>query len=66
MAYYKNGQPVELSRTEQRLLRILTENRGFTLSREKLIDWVWTEGAEYVDENALSVAVRRLRGKAGG
>ncbi len=63
MAYYKNGQPVELSRTEQRLLRILTENRGFTLSREKLIDWVWTEGAEYVDENALSVAVRRLRGK---
>ena len=63
MAYYKNGQPVELSRTEQRLLRILTENHGFTLSREKLIDWVWTEGAEYVDENALSVAVRRLRGK---
>ena len=44
MAYYKNGQPVELSRTEQRLLRILTENRGFTLSREKLIDWVWDRG----------------------
>lgn len=54
---------MELSKTEQKLLRILTENIGITLSRDRLIDFVWTDGAEYVDENALSVAVKRLRDK---
>ena len=33
------------------------------MARETLIDRVWTDGAEYVDENALSVTVKRLRDK---
>lgn len=65
MEFYVNGSPVELSKTEQKLLRILTDNAGITLSREKLVDRIWTDGAEYVDENALSVAVNRLRSKLG-
>ena len=56
-------QSLELSKTEQKLLRLLVENRGQTLSRATLVDRVWTDGAEYVDENALSVTVKRLRGK---
>lgn len=63
MDFRRQGQPVELSKTEQKLLRILVENRGQTLSRATLVDRVWTDGAEYVDENALSVTVRRLRSK---
>ena len=63
MEFTVNGIPAELSKTEQKLLRILTENAGLTLSREKLIDRIWTDGAEYVDENALSVTVKRLRDK---
>lgn len=63
MEFRKNGQLIELSKTEQRLLRVLVENRGMTLSREKLLDRVWTDGTEYVDENALSVTVKRLRDK---
>ncbi len=63
MEFTVNGVPTELSKTEQKLLRILTENAGLTLSREKLIDRIWTDGAEYVDENALSVTVKRLRDK---
>ncbi len=63
MEFRKNGRSIELSKTEQRLLRLLVENRGRTLSRETLLDRVWTDGAEYVDENALSVAVKRLRDK---
>lgn len=63
MEFRKNGQIMELSKTEQKLLRILVENRGQTLPRATLIDRIWTDGAEYVDENALSVTVRRLRGK---
>ena len=50
-------------RTGQKLLRLLTGGRGATLSRGALIDRIWTDGAAYVDENALSVTVKRLRGK---
>ena len=63
MEFRKAGQSIELSKTEQKLLRILVENRGQTLSRGTLVDRVWTDGAEYVDENALSVTVKRLRSK---
>lgn len=63
MEFRKKGVPVSLSKTEQKLLRALVENRGTTLSRETLLDRVWTDGAEYVDENALSVTVKRLRDK---
>ena len=45
------------------LLRALVENRGRAVSRAALVDRVWTDGGEYVDENALTVTVRRLRAK---
>ena len=60
-----DGVVVELSKTEQKLLRILVENRGVTLTRADLVDRIWTNGADYVDENALSVTVKRLRDKLG-
>lgn len=63
MEFRKDGQIIELSKTEQKLLRILIENRGQTLSRSTLVDRIWTDGAEFVDENALSVTVKRLRSK---
>lgn len=63
MEFLKNGAPIELSRTEQKLLLILIENRGNTLTRAQLVDLIWTDGAEYVDENALSVTIKRLRDK---
>ena len=63
MEFSRNGVPVELSKTEQKLLRLLVEHRGQTLTRAALVDRIWTDGAEYVDENALSVTVKRLRDK---
>ncbi len=63
MEFIKGNQRIELSKTEQKLLRLLVENRGLTLSRGELVDRVWTDGAQYVDENALSVTVKRLRDK---
>lgn len=63
MEFSKGGVPVELSKTEQKLLKILVSNKGQTLQRGELIDRIWTDGAEYVDENALSVTVKRLRDK---
>lgn len=63
MEFLKDGKPLELSKTEQKLLRILIENQGNTVSRADLVDRIWTDGAEYVDENALSVTIKRLRDK---
>ena len=63
MEFCKDGQPIELSKTEQKLLRVLVENRGQTLTRAALVDRIWVDGGEYVDENALSVTVKRLRDK---
>ena len=64
LEFSKDGTIIDLSKTEQRLLRLLVENRGRTLPRELLLEKVW-DGGEFVDENALSVAVRRLRIKLG-
>lgn len=63
MEFLKSGKPIELSKTEQKLLKVLIENRGNTVSRAALVDRIWFDGAEYVDENALSVTVKRLRDK---
>lgn len=63
MIYRKNGVLIELSRAEQRLLWALVENRGHAVSRAALVDRIWTDGGDYVDENALSVTVKRLRAK---
>lgn len=63
MLVKKGEEEISLSKTELKLLQILVENRNMILSREKLIDRIWTDGAEYVDENALSVTVNRLRSK---
>lgn len=63
MHFYKGSKSIELSKTEQRLLRILIENKGITLERAVLVDRIWIDGFEYVDENALSVTIKRLRDK---
>ena len=65
MQFRVNGTAIELSKTEQKLLRLLVENHGKPMSRSVLIDRIWTDGAEYVDENALYVTVKRLRDKLG-
>ena len=66
MSFFAHGKPVELSKTEQKLLKIFVFNRDITLSRDNLIDKVWGTGAEFVEENALSVTVKRLRQKLPG
>lgn len=63
MEFYKNGMAIELSKTEQRILYLLISNPNFIITRERLLEWVWPEGTEYVEDNALSVAMRRLRDK---
>lgn len=62
LIFKKHGMEIELSKTEIRLLKFFTENEGITLSRDKLIEYVW-QSQQFVDENALTVSVKRLRDK---
>lgn len=66
MVFLADGEEVVLSKTEQKLLRLFTKHPGQILSRDRLAEAIWTDGADYVDENALSVAVNRLRHKLKG
>lgn len=63
MEFYVKNLPVELSKTEQKLLKLLVSNVNQVVTRDILIDKIWSDGSEYVDENALSVTVNRLRKK---
>lgn len=54
------GEKLTLSRNEYRILHILMENKGRTVSRERLMEQLW-ETDSFVDENTLSVNVNRLR-----
>lgn len=66
LEFWADGRELTLSRTEQKLLRLFVEHPGQVLTREVLVDRIWTDGAQFVDENALSVTVGRLRKKLSG
>lgn len=63
MEFYRDDRPIELSKTEQKLLRLLCENKGATLKRSYLIDRIWQGDTEFVEEHALTVSIKRLRDK---
>ena len=56
------GQRIELTRNEYRILLTLMQNKGSVVSREKLMEALWQTDS-FVDENTLSVNVGRLRKK---
>ena len=56
------GQVLDLSKNEYRILLALMENKGKVVSREKLMERLW-ETDSYVDENTLTVNINRLRKK---
>jgi DNA-binding response OmpR family regulator len=61
--FFKDDDAVELSKTEARLLQLLVVNAGQTVTRERLSQEVWPNSGDFLDPNALSVTVRRLRMK---
>ncbi len=63
MEFTKDNNKINLSKTEQKLLKMLITNKGRVLTREQLIDNVWDNYSEFVEENALTVNIKRLREK---
>ena len=57
-----NGEPVELTRNDYKILLTLMENRGSLVSRETLMEKLWETDC-FVDENTLTVNIARLRKK---
>lgn len=59
----KNGSEVFLSALEYKLLLVFINNRGAVLSRNQLLEAIWDIAGEYVNDNTLTVYIKRLREK---
>ena len=57
-----NGQKIELSKNDYKILHILLENKGKTVSRDNLMTRLW-ETDDFIDDNTLTVNINRLRKK---
>ncbi len=60
---YKDDEIVFLTSLEYKLLLVLLENKGKILSREKILASIWDVSEEFVNDNTLSVYIKRLREK---
>ena len=58
----KEDRKIELTKNEYTILYYLCINRGRIVSRDEIMDYLW-ESEEFIDDNTLSVNVKRLRGK---
>ncbi len=59
----KNGRELNLSALEYRLLLVFLNNRGRVLSRNQLLDAIFAIAGEFVNDNTLTVYIKRLREK---
>ena len=60
---HKRDEEIYLTATEYKLLELLSKNKGRAMTKEILLDKLWDNNGNYVDENTLSVNIRRLRKK---
>lgn len=60
---YKNGNEIVLTAMEYRLLLILLNNKGRVLSRNQLLENIWDIDGIFVNDNTLTVYIKRLRDK---
>ena len=59
----KNGSEILLTALEYRLLLIFGKHTGQVLSRAQLLDQIWDVGGDFVNDNTLTVYIKRLREK---
>lgn len=62
---YRGGRELALTALEYRLLLALAEHRGRVLTRGRLLEGIWDAAGGFVEDNTLTVCVRRLREKLG-
>ena len=59
----KNGREIYLSSLEYRILLVFMSNQGKILSRETLLESVWAVDGSYINDNTLTVYIKRIREK---
>lgn len=57
------GRTIDLTKAEYRLLCLLVRNTGIVVTRDRILDELWDHTGNFVDDNTLSVYIRRLREK---
>jgi len=60
---YKGGERLDLTAGEYKLLCLFMKNPGIVLSKEQILDNLWDSQGNYIDNNTLTVYIRRLREK---
>lgn len=63
---YVGSETIDLTALEYRLLLIFANNKGILLTREKILEKIWDIDGNYVEDNTLTVYVKRLREKLHG
>lgn len=58
-----NNKDINLTATEFKLLELFVKNRGNVITKERILEKIWDNNGNFVDENTLSVNIRRLRKK---
>ncbi len=65
MTAFRNQEEIVLSQPEYQVLSLLMTNKGKTVTRRQLLEQVWDSSGNYVNDNTLTVTVKRLREKLG-
>lgn len=61
----KNGESIELTKTEFQILSMLIQSKGVIVTRNALLEHIWDIDGNFIDDNTLSVHISRLREKIG-
>ncbi len=62
---YRGGEEVRLSALEYRIMLMLAQNKGHTVPRERILERIWDLAGNFVNDNTLTVYIKRLREKLG-
>jgi len=62
---FVKGEEVEFTQLEYKILLMLMQNAGQTLTREQILDRIWDMSGNYVEDNTLTVYIKRIREKLG-
>ncbi len=65
MTVKKNGEPVELTALEYKIFSMLAQNSGRVVTRDIILERIWDIAGNYVEDNTLTVYIKRIRKKLG-
>lgn len=60
---FRDGNPVELTAMEYRLLLTMINHKGQVLTRNQLLEGIWDVAGDFVNDNTLTVYIKRIREK---